>query len=105
MGSPSDCTARPHERPGGGHDDQDDQGGPQQQQEQMPQFEAPRALPLGLAQIADRRELRFGGHPPLEQMQQRRDRRGGEPEQRQRMQEAHARRRSAMPNGRSVRTW
>ena len=71
----------------------------------MPQLKAPRALPLRLAQVADRGEFRLGGHTALEQMQQRGDPRGGEPQQCQWMQEGHARRRSAMPNGRSVSTW
>ena len=99
------CGAGAHERPGRGEHDQNDERGPQQQQQEMPELETARALALGFAQVAHGREHRLGRAAPLEQMQQRRDRRGGEPEQQQRMQEDHASKRNARPNGMSVCTW
>src|SRR5207237_632489 len=83
--------------------DQDDQCRPQNQEEEMSQLQAPCALALRLAQIPERRKLGLRRHTALEQMKQGGDRRGGEPHERQRMQERHASSRSAMPNGMSVR--
>jgi len=67
------------------------------------QPQAARALTLRVPQVAQRRELGLGWRAALEQMQQRGERRRGEPQQRQRMEKHHASKRSAMPNGMSVR--
>ena len=93
------------ERSRRGQDDQRDEGGAQQQQQHMPQPETPGALPLRLAQVAQRRKLGLGRNAPLEQMQQRGNPRRDEPQQRERVQERHVSRRSAIPKGRSVSTW
>src|SRR2546428_8350503 len=73
------------------------------QQQQVAQPQAARTLTLRVPQVAQRRELRLGRCAALEQMQQRGDRRRGEPQQRQRMEERPASKRRAMPNGMSVR--
>ena len=82
----------------------DDQCGPENQEKQMPQLQPSSALPLGCAEIADGWEVELGWNASLEQMQECRDRRSGEPQQGQRMKEAHVNRRSARPNGMSVCT-
>ena len=105
MRPPRPPGAGAHERPGRREHDQDDQRGPQQQQQKVPELQTARALALRFAQVTHGRELRLGRPAPLEQMQQRRDRGGGEPEQHQRMQEDHASKRNARPNGMSVCTW
>ena len=71
----------------------------------MSQLEAPRALPLGLAQVPQRWEFEFRRRAALEQVEQGGDRRGSEPQQGQRVEETHVSRRNAIPNGKSVCTW
>ncbi len=88
-----------------GEHDQHNHRRPQNQEQQVSQLQATGVLALRFAQIAERRKLGLRRHPALEQMQQGGDRRGGEPHERQRMQERHASSRSAMPNGMSVRMW
>ena len=68
----------------------------------MAQLHSPCTLPLRLAQIAHGGKLELGRRATLQEMQQRRDRGGSEPQQCQRMNEIHVSSRSAMPNGRSV---
>jgi len=99
------AAAHRHEGPGGGQDDHDDQRGAEQEQQQMAELQPSRALPLRLAQVAERWEIELRRRAALEQMKQRRDRRGGEAQQCQRMEETHVSRRKAMPNGKSVCTW
>jgi len=62
------AAAHGHERPGGGQDNHDDQCGAQQEQEEMSQLEAPRTLPLRLAQVAKRWEFELRQRAALEQM-------------------------------------
>ncbi len=78
----------------------------------MAQPDGARRLPLRLAQVAHGGELDVGRPAALEQVQQRRDERGAEEQQRERLEEVHqpsralpsAARRSACPNGVSVVT-
>ena len=71
----------------------------------MLQPESSSALPIRFPEIAERWELSVGRDPSLEQVQQRRDRSGSEPQEHQGMQERHVSSRNAMPNGMSERTW
>jgi hypothetical protein len=71
----------------------------------VPQSQASRTATLRIAEVPHRRELELGWCATVQQMQQGRERRGRESQQGQRVQEAHARRRKAMPNGKSVVTW
>ena len=98
-------AARGHQGPRRREHYQRDDRGSQQQQQQMAELQAAGALALRLGQVTQRGEFCVGGLAALEQMQQRRDRRGSEPEQHQRMEEAHASRRNARPKGMSVVTW
>src|SRR5690242_3167699 len=96
-------TRRPspstHLRSRRGHDDRSDEQGPQEEQEQVSQAQPPGGTPLGVGEIANGREVEDGGRAALSEMQERRDRRRGEPEEGQRMKEDHASRRSATPKG------
>jgi hypothetical protein len=65
----------------------------------------PRAAPFGVAEVSHRGKVELGRGAAVQQVEQRRDGGGGESHQRQWVKEAHARRRSAMPNGKSVVTW
>jgi len=69
------------------------------------QTQPPRAAALGFGEVAQRGELELRRSAALQQVQQRRDRGGGEARERERMQEGHAISRNAIPKGRSVRTW
>jgi hypothetical protein len=91
-----------HQRPCGREDDRHDQRGAQDQQQQVAELQPASALSLGRAQVADRWEIDLGRNPSLQQVEQCRDRGGGESQKCQRMNEAHVSRRSARPNGMSV---
>jgi len=105
VGRAQPAPPRRDERPRRGEHDEGDQRGAQNEEQQVPQLQAAGALPLGLAEVAQRWEVRLGRRAALQQVQQGRDRRGGEPHQRQRMQEGHASSRNAVPKGMSVSTW
>ena len=107
MRPPPPTTAgllHPYEWSRGPQDDHDDQGGPQNKKEKMAQLQAPRALALCHRQIPHRGKIELGRNSTLQQMEQRRNRRRGESQQCQRMDETHDRRRNAMPKGMSVCT-
>ncbi len=106
--------ARPHslrcgrtrdQRPGGREHHRHDERGTEQEEEQVSQPEPAGALALGLGQVTQRGECELRWSTALEQVQERGERRGGEPQQRQRVEKAHVRRRSAIPKGMSVNTW
>ena len=108
MRAPASSLGAPHardERPRGRQDNDDDQRRAKEQEEQVPQLEPPGTLPLCLAQVPQRREVELRGRAALEQVEQRGERGGGEPQQSQRVEKAHVRRRSATPKGMSVSTW
>ena len=69
----------------------------------MSEPQASSTPPLRLGQIPQSWEIGFGRGTALEQVQQRRDRRGREPEQHQGCRNVTQSRRNAMPNGTSVR--
>lgn len=71
----------------------------------MSQLQAAGAFPLGCAQVADGWEVDLRGRTALQQMEESRDRGGGESQQSQRMEKSHVNNRSANPNGMSVSTW
>ena len=81
-----------------------DKRGAQQQKQQMAQLQPAGTLTFGVTQVAQGRKFHLGRLSPLEEMEQRWKRGDAEPEQRERVQKYHVSKRSAKPNGISVRT-
>jgi hypothetical protein len=68
----------------------------------VPELQSSSALAFCRAQIANRWESDLGWNASLQQVEQCRDRGGGESQECQGMKETHVNRRSARPNGMSV---